>query len=42
MGFNGEMLHSTITKIEPRARVMRRERTKTAFMMKTSILQTNQ
>ena len=46
MGFNGEqggeMLHSTIAKIEHRARGMRRERTKTAFTMETSILKTTQ
>ena len=46
MGFNGEqggkILHSTIAKIEHRARDMRRGRTKTAFTMETSILQTTQ
>ena len=46
MGFNGEqgrkMLHSTIAKIEYRARGMRRERAKTAFTMEISILQTTQ
>ena len=42
MGFHGEqrgdMLHSTIAKIEHRARGMRRERTKTTFTMEISIL----
>ena len=46
MGFHGEqggeMFHSTIAKIEHRARGMRRERTKIAFTMETSILQTTQ
>ena len=46
MGFNGEqggkMLHSTMAKTEHRARGIRRERTKTAFTMETSILQTTQ
>ena len=46
MGFNGEqggrMLHSTITKIEHKARGMRHERTKIAFTMETSFLQTTQ
>ncbi|GFR70919.1 amine oxidase [Elysia marginata] len=44
MGFHGEqggeMLHSTIAKIEHRARGLRHERTKMAFTMETSILQT--
>ena len=35
----GKVLHSTIAKIEPRARNMRHERTKTAISMETSILQ---
>ena len=42
MGFNGEqggkMLHSMIAKTEHRATGMRRERTKIAFTMETSIL----
>ena len=44
MGFHGEqgweMLHSTIAKIEQRARGMRHGGTKIAFTMETSILQT--
>ena len=44
MGFHGEQggekIHSTIAKIEQRARGMRRERTKTAFTTETSTLQT--
>ena len=44
MGFHGEQgrerLHSTIAKIEQRARGIRHERTKIAFTMETSILQT--
>ena len=46
MGFNGEHGGKNVTfydsEIEYRARGMRRERTKTAFIMETSILQTTQ
>ena len=46
MGFNeeqgGKMLHSMIVKIEHTAKGMRCERTKTAFTMEISILQTTQ